>query len=63
MSTLRWLGFPVRLILAIGFIVFMGIVMSVCLLFWAVISPRTVAAVTEDWGYINSAAWNWAVNP
>ena len=52
-----------RLILAIGFIVFVGIVMSVWLLFWAVVSPRTVAAVPEDWGYINSAAWNWAVNP
>lgn len=63
MSTLRWLGFPVRLILAIGFIVFMGIVMSVCLLFWAVVSPRTVAGIPKDWGYIRSAAWNWAVNP
>lgn len=63
MSTLRWIGFPVRLILAAGFIVLMTAVMLPLLLIWAVISPRMVSDFPKDWVGLNNTAWGWAVNP
>jgi hypothetical protein len=63
MSTLRWIGFPVRLIVAGVLVPIMLVVDSIIIVVALVVIPSGLTDMVKDLQASLRGVWDWVVNP